>query len=41
MLTAGIKFINFKTKLSTKILKKKLNLLLKENNQVLKSLGKE
>jgi len=41
MLTAGIKFINFKTKINNKILKKKLNLLLKENNQVLKSLGKE
>ena len=41
MLTTGIKFINFKGKPSTKILKKKLNFLLKENNQVLRSLSKD
>jgi glucose-6-phosphate isomerase len=41
MLTAGIKFHNFKGKPSTKILKKKLNFLLKENNQILRSLSKD
>ena len=41
MLTTGIKFINFKGKASTKILKKKINFLLKENNQVLRSLSKD
>ena len=41
MLTTGIKFINFKGKPSTKTLKKKLNFLLKENKQVLRSLSKD
>ena len=41
MLTTGIKFLNFKDKNSAKILKKKLNFLLKENNQVLRSLSKD
>ena len=41
MLTTGIKFLNFKDKHSSKILKKKLSFLLKENNQVLRSLNKD
>jgi glucose-6-phosphate isomerase len=41
MLTTRIKFLNFKNKSSTKIIKKKLNFLLKENNQVLRSLSKD
>ena len=41
MLTTGIKFLNFNNKSSARILKKKLKFLVKENNQVLRSLSKE
>ncbi len=40
MLTSGINFINFKTKKKTIIVKKKLNSLIKEKNQILESLTK-
>ncbi len=41
MLTPRINFKNFNTKFKSKInLKKKLNFLIKENNEVLKSLGR-
>ncbi len=40
MLTKGIDFTNFKRKKININLKKKLNILLKENNQILTSLGK-
>jgi len=40
MLTSGINFINFKLSSKTLSLKKKLNFLIKENNDILKSLGK-
>ena len=42
MLTSGINFINFKNKNKTKNsnIRQKLNLLLKEKSQVIKSLGK-
>ncbi|MDC0875910.1 glucose-6-phosphate isomerase [Candidatus Pelagibacter sp.] len=40
MLTSGIRFKNFKIKPGTLILKKKLNLLLREKNQVIHSLRK-
>ena len=41
MLTTGIRFKNFKIKRSTLVLKKKLNLLLREKNQVIHSLSKK
>jgi len=41
MLTTGIRFKNFKIKTSTFVLKKKLNLLLREKNQVIHSLSKK
>ncbi len=40
MLTSGINFINFKLSLKTLSLKKKLNFLIKEENQVIKSFDK-
>ena len=40
MLTSGIDFINFKLSLKTLSLKKKLNFLIKEKNQVIKSFNK-
>ena len=39
MLTENIDFKNFKIKKDTKLIKKKLNLLLKEDNQIIKSLS--
>ena len=42
MLSSGINFKNFKKKIKIKAsVKKKLNLLIKENNQILQSLGKD
>jgi len=41
MLTTGIRFKNFKIKPGTLVLKKKLNLLLREKNQVIHSLSKK
>mgnify|MGYP001488491722 CR=1 FL=1 len=41
MLTSGIRFKNFKIKPGTLVLKKKLNLLLREKNQVIHSLSKK
>ena len=41
MLTTGIRFKNFKIKPSTLVLKKKLNLLFREKNQVIHSLSKK
>jgi glucose-6-phosphate isomerase len=41
MLTTGIRLKNFKIKPSTLVLKKKLNLLLREKNQVIHSLSKK
>ena len=38
MLTSGIKFIKFRIKKKNKKIKKELNILLKENNQIIKSL---
>ena len=40
MLTSGINFINFKLSSKTLSLKKKLNFLIKEKNQVIKSFDK-
>ena len=40
MLTSGIDFINFKVNSKTLHLKKKLNFLIKEKNQVIKSFEK-
>ncbi len=40
MLTSRINFINFKVNSKTLYLKKKLNLLISEKNQIIKSLGK-
>ena len=40
MLTRGINFINFKKKKFNLNVKKKLNILLKENNEIIRSLGK-
>ncbi len=40
MLTRGINFINFKKKKINLNVKKKLNILLKENNEIIRSLGK-
>ena len=40
MLTKGFKFINFKKKKINSNLKKKLKNILKENNQIILSLGK-
>ena len=40
MLTKGIKFLNFKKKKINTNIKKKLSIILKEDNQILKSLGK-
>ena len=40
MLTKGIKFLNFKKKKTNTNIKKKLSIILKEDNQILKSLGK-
>ena len=38
MLTSSIKFIEFKIKKKNKIIKKQLKILLKENNQIIRSL---
>ena len=40
MFTAGINFINFRKKIKTSLVKKKLILLIKEKNEVIQSLGK-
>ena len=40
MLTKGINFFNFKKKKTNNIIKKKLSIILKEDTQLLKSLGK-
>jgi glucose-6-phosphate isomerase len=40
MLTAGIKFLNFKEKKNSLIVKKKLKLILQKKDEVIKSLGK-
>ena len=40
MITAGIFFRNFRKKINSKNLKKKLHLILRENNNVVQSLGK-
>ena len=40
MLTKNINLINFKKKLNINKVKKQLNLLSKEENQIIKSLGK-
>ena len=39
MLTSGINFTSFKKKAKTSLVKKKLQIILKENNQVIKSLS--
>ena len=40
MLTSGINFINFKSKVKTHRLRKLLTFIIKEKNQVIESLGK-
>ena len=40
MLTKGINFLNFKKKKTNTNTKKKLSIILKEDNQILKSLGR-
>ena len=40
MLTTGIKFTNFKLKLNNKKVLKNFKIILKDNNEVLNSLGK-
>ena len=40
MLSSGIKFINYKDKKKNTIVKKKLESLIKEDNEILKSLSK-
>ena len=40
MLTKGINFFNFKKKKTNNNIKKKLSIILKEDSQILKSLGK-
>ena len=40
MLTSGINFVNFKTSIKIKSLKKKFTSLINENNEIIKSLSK-
>ena len=40
MLTSGISFVNFKLKVKSHKLKKKLNSIIKDKNQVIESLSK-
>ena len=40
MLTSGINFTSFKKKAKTSSVKKELEIILKENNQVIKSLSR-
>ena len=41
MLTSGINFINFKKKIISSKIKKKFNLIIRNQNQIVSSLGKD